>query len=64
MVVLLGTISDRALLSKVVQLAMTVEGAIGVEINGVNVVSPAYKAASIIWESSASLSAPTSQTAG
>jgi hypothetical protein len=52
MIVLLGTIPDRALLSSVIQVAMAVEGAIGVEVNGVNAVSPASKAATIFCSAS------------
>ncbi|MEO1146949.1 MAG: hypothetical protein AAFY26_15300 [Cyanobacteria bacterium J06638_22] len=52
MIVLLGTIPDRAVLSSVIQVAMAVEGAIGVEVNGVNVVSPASKAATIFCTAS------------
>lgn len=64
MVVLLGTISDRALLSALVNVAMTVDGAIGVEVNGMNVVSPAFSATSHLWPPSPSRSFPTSQTVG
>lgn len=63
MVVLLGTVPDRNLLSSIVKVAMTVEGAIGVEVNGVNVVSPAFKAALFLRGTSA-FPASASQTVG
>lgn len=61
MVVLLGTISDRALLAAIVKVAMTVEGAIGVEVNGVNVVAPALSTVSRPWRTAPSCSSPASQ---
>ena len=63
MIVLLGTISDRTLLSSLIQVAMTVEGAIGVEVNGINVVSPAPRAALLRFGASTACSTWISQAA-
>jgi hypothetical protein len=40
MVVLLGNVQNRPLLSRIVQVAASIEGAVGVELNGVSIVPP------------------------
>ncbi|MBD1913083.1 MULTISPECIES: hypothetical protein [unclassified Leptolyngbya] len=40
MIVLLGNVQNRRLLSRIVQVAASVEGAVGVELNGVSIVPP------------------------
>ena len=40
MIVLLGNVSNRTLLNQIVRLAMSVDGAVGVEYNGVSFVPP------------------------
>lgn len=47
MVVLLGNVPNRNLLSRIVQVAVTVEGIVGIEFNGVSIVPPSTEE---IWD--------------
>jgi len=53
MIVLLGHVTNRSLLARIVQVAASVEGAVGVELNGVSIVPPSTERhweEPIVWQ--------------